>query len=381
MAIEFRCSQCNQLLHVPDESVGKNARCPKCQALMTVPAASQPMVPPAGAVTSFSPPTLPSSPPVPTPLRPAPIAQPPASSPFGGSPFATQPLGGAGGAPPPAGPANPFASGGLPPPPKPVGNPFGDAGASPASLNPYASPSGGYAYSPTTFAAPGGPITNVVVPLDPIMSHAWRVWQANLGLLVGVTLIVIVISYAIAIPQAVIQTALEHNNQHEGAIAVVIVGNILNQLLQLFLGIGQAQIALKLARGIPANFAELFGGGPRFLPVLGGGLIALIVFYAGILACIVPGILLALWFWPFYYLLIEDKASITGSFSLASHVTQGNRGTTFILALCSMGIVIVGFLALCIGVIFAMPLVSVMWATAYLMMSGQLPTQPQYVRY
>ena len=33
MPIEFRCSQCEQLLRVPDDSAGKNARCPKCQAL------------------------------------------------------------------------------------------------------------------------------------------------------------------------------------------------------------------------------------------------------------------------------------------------------------------------------------------------------------
>lgn len=40
MTIEFRCSQCNQLLRVPEGAAGKNARCPKCQALMVVPAAA-----------------------------------------------------------------------------------------------------------------------------------------------------------------------------------------------------------------------------------------------------------------------------------------------------------------------------------------------------
>ena len=37
MPIEFRCSQCGQLLRVPETATGKSARCPKCQALMTVP--------------------------------------------------------------------------------------------------------------------------------------------------------------------------------------------------------------------------------------------------------------------------------------------------------------------------------------------------------
>jgi hypothetical protein len=227
---------------------------------------------------------------------------------------------------------------------------------------------------------PGSPITPVVVPLDPIMNHAFRVWQANLGILVVVTVIPAAISWAIAIPQGIAQAALDANNAHEGAIAVVVIGNIIQQVVALFLGIGQTQISLKLARGMPATIGELFGGGQRFLPVLGAGLIFIIVLYAGVLACIVPGILWALWFWPFYFLLIEERASIMGSFSLASKITEGNRATAFILALCGMGIVLLGCLALCVGMLFALPLVSVMWATAYLMMSGQLPSQPQYVR-
>ncbi len=272
--------------------------------------------------------------------------------------------------PPP--PSNPFAGLGTAPPPKPPGSPFGEA-----STNPYASSA--YAYVPTTFAGPNLPITNVVVPLDPIMSHAWRVWQANLGVLVVVTVIVVVATYAIAIPQAILQEALAQNNAPEGVIAVAIIGNLLQQLLQIFLGIGQAQIALKAARGMPVSIGDLFGGGPRFLSVFLGNLIAGIVLLVGFMLCIVPGILLAIWFWPFYYLLVDEKASIGDSYGLASTITEGNRGTTVLMWLVSMGIIMLGCLALGIGVLFATPLVSVLWATAYLMMAGQIPSQPQYV--
>jgi phage FluMu protein Com len=37
MPIEFRCSQCGQLLRVPETAAGKQARCPKCRMLMPVP--------------------------------------------------------------------------------------------------------------------------------------------------------------------------------------------------------------------------------------------------------------------------------------------------------------------------------------------------------
>lgn len=35
--IKFRCARCQQLLRVPGESLGNNARCPECQLLMQIP--------------------------------------------------------------------------------------------------------------------------------------------------------------------------------------------------------------------------------------------------------------------------------------------------------------------------------------------------------
>lgn len=40
MAIEFPCKQCGRNLRVPDDSAGRQAQCPECQATTVVPAAS-----------------------------------------------------------------------------------------------------------------------------------------------------------------------------------------------------------------------------------------------------------------------------------------------------------------------------------------------------
>ncbi len=40
MPIEFRCTQCNRLLRTPDETAGKQAQCPECGAITTIPPAS-----------------------------------------------------------------------------------------------------------------------------------------------------------------------------------------------------------------------------------------------------------------------------------------------------------------------------------------------------
>ncbi|MCC9657456.1 hypothetical protein [Rhodopirellula halodulae] len=45
MAIQFNCSSCNAVLRVSDESAGKSARCPTCQSVQPIPAASTPITP------------------------------------------------------------------------------------------------------------------------------------------------------------------------------------------------------------------------------------------------------------------------------------------------------------------------------------------------
>src|SRR5207237_7773150 len=148
MTIEFRCSQCSQLLRVPDTAAGKNARCPKCQALMLVPAESVTAPPPMGGGATSAPQGTGGMPPA-------------ASDPF-------SPLG-AGGAAGMGGP--PFA-----PPPK---HPFGDvAGGSPfggqaSSINPYASPASA-GMLPIGFQSL--PINPRPVAADAVFNYAWEIW-------------------------------------------------------------------------------------------------------------------------------------------------------------------------------------------------------------
>src|SRR5688500_12080986 len=66
MSIEFRCSQCGQMLRVAETSAGKNARCPGCKTVMVIPAA--------GSLASRELPAL-------TPFAPTPAAPPPAAVP------------------------------------------------------------------------------------------------------------------------------------------------------------------------------------------------------------------------------------------------------------------------------------------------------------
>jgi len=332
MPIEFRCTQCNQLLRVPDDSAGKAARCPKCQALMTVPAAA------------------------------------------GNLPFAEVAPGG--GAAPPA----------KPPPDNPFGdatgrNPFGDVSGSP-NLNPYASPGSALGVQSPFYVQPlplqPVPVNPQRVGFETVFNLAWQVWQANLGVLVGVTLLVMVLPNVVNIPFGVARFILDQNGHTEVGFGVQMVGQILAGILQVFLSIGQSQILLKLIRRQPAAFAELFGGGSLFWPVLGASLLFGLMLFLSFLMLIVPCLFFFVIFWPFRLLIIDQKTGVIDSFSQAAAITRGNWGTTLLLMLVSVGLLFMGCVACYIGLLFAVPLISTLWVAAYLLMAGQISPYPTY---
>jgi hypothetical protein len=167
-------------------------------------------------------------------------------------------------------------------------SPFGDQAG---SINPYASPASA-GMLPHYFALM--PISPRAVAADTVFNYAWQIWKSNLGLLVGITVIQIAANYVIAIPFGAAQAVFEQQKEKEMGIAVSALGQIITNLVQMYLNIGIAQIALKLARRQPAGFADLFGGLPRMLPLIGAWLIAVIPLLVGFLLLIVPGVALGL---------------------------------------------------------------------------------------
>lgn len=58
---------------------------------------------------------------------------------------------------------------------------------------------------------------------------------------------------------------------------------------------------------------------------------------------------------------------------MAREVTRNNLATTFLLWLASVGIALLGLLVCFVGIIFAAPLCSMLFAVGYFLMAGQIP--------
>jgi len=344
MPIEFRCTQCDRLLRTQDETAGKKAKCPECGTILTIP-------------TPGTSPEMGTSPPVGPPPSPA-VPPSPASPP-----------------PPGAGPPSPF--GPIEPPPDGPRSPFG-LGAAPDAENPYASPADYTMGAPAQAAAPGAIVPTRIDPGD-ILARAWTIYKDQWLMCIGAVLIVGILNWVVA-QIASFSSAVIGPLSGDPVVAYMcmILGMFASQLFALWLNIGLALLFLDVARGREPSLGDLFRGGPYYLTVLVATILVTLVYCAGLVLLIIPGIIFALMLSQYFYLIVDRNVGIIESLELSKQITHGNKLMILVLWLLSVALVFAGFLMCCVGVIFTAPLVSLMYAVAYLAMTGQPTGDRQY---
>lgn len=340
MTIEFRCTNCDKLLRTPAGTEGKQAKCPDCGALMTIPAS-----------TAFSPP----------PREPDFRSSEPPSNPQ----------------PPDLRPREP----GFPPreqaPPRDEGFAPGPAAAAPReSGNPFQSPSLRSMEPEYGVASHGFQPTQI--EFGATVERAWQVFKANFGLLLGAGAIVFGVSMGIGVVFAVFNIAVigvgpGAEDQALKQALLSIVQNIISMVVQNFLYLGMARLSLNLARRQPASIGDLFSEGGLLLPVIGVNIVFGISVFLGALLCIVPGVWIGLTFCLFWYMLLDQKVGMIDSLKYSARATRGNKLVLLGLWLVSVGLTAVIALPTCfLGLAFATPFFVMLFTVAYLGATGQL---------
>lgn len=332
MAIEFHCSKCGKFLSTDESKAGRQAKCPGCGELITVPQSST--AESAGDAGEATPVAKPARPPRPCPMC---------------------------GAEVPAG-----------------------ARACPAC--------GEELSAVKTGPAIGGQIK---IEVGDVFSTAWEITKRNLGFLVAVIIVSFVAGLLFGIPASFVSSVAQmqqQNGQHGVALGLFLFSlfwQILAAVFGVFLACGQTMIQLKLARGEQAELGELFRG-MRFL--LRMVMCNVVLFFLGV-ACFVPFLITVLVsrdiapfvalasfvvviyfsiaFEPFPFVLVAEDTPGIAAISRAWQLTNGNRLTLLLLAIVQVLVLVLGVLACCVGLLVAWPFVSMMLTVAYLRMSGQ----------
>lgn len=255
-----------------------------------------------------------------------------------------------GSTPPPEGGYPPPPPGGYPPPP-PGGYP-------PAP--------GGYGGAP--YSAPDA------------IGYGWRKFKQNAGVMIGATLIVAVgaivlgiLSEAIAPSPNFVTNGGEFDFEVGASIASLIAQTITGTIGYILFAM-MAKGALDVVDGGSFDIGRAFGALdiPKVLLV---GLLLSVATTAGYLACILPGLIFSIFsFFSIYF--VVDKAkdpveAIGSSFTLVGR----NFGNSLLTGLLAVLVTIAGALLCLVGLLVAVPVVTLAGAYAYRRFQGQ-PVAP-----
>lgn len=339
MPIEFRCTACNKLLRTPDDTAGKQAKCPECGAVMQIPAAAAAPSPQAGDENPFVGQTPPTG------------ARPEPENPYE-SPGDYRPA-----------PVSPYAAtpGALVPTPIELGDIF---------RRTWALFTNRYGTSLAIFVVGWlvNFVFNVTVGISTsILGVAWKNPVASAVMSTVGNLATMAFSVWIGIGVAL--CFLKIARGRDASVGEVFSGGpyfvpiILGTLLFACI-----MFATVLTCALPATAIAWLAFGnlawqPRLLVGLGiGGAVA-----------VVPCIVLSLTFSQYYYLILDRRLGVTESFRVSKEITAGNRTTMFLVLLIFSAVGGMFTILTCgLGAIFAVaPYASLLWSVLYLAMTGQ----------
>lgn len=160
---------------------------------------------------------------------------------------------------------------------------------------------------------------------------------------------------------------------------------ILNGLVQLtsslvglcvssYLAGGIASFALKVARGQPVQFGDVFAGGQYFGRMFVAALCAAIGVTIGMAFCVVPGIILALGISQYQFLVVDQGLGGVDALKKSWEMTNGQKMNLFIFMLIAIGVAIAGYIACLVGALLvSIPVLAIAGAYIYLSMKGEPP--------
>jgi hypothetical protein len=265
--------------------------------------------------------------------------------------------------------------------------------------NPYAPPKSTFEPEPSV------PSRTPSIPfsIDGIVSASWSIFRDNLGkclwvfwgwFLMYLGLIMLLQQLLNRLEDAMPGRASEFQ-------FISLAFRLVFSLIQAWIGIGLTLAFIKIVRGEPVSIGILFSGGRYLLRVILASIVAALLLVAAVLIPFVvmnvafalfqnqmgTGLLLliasivvifflilylAARLMQFSYLILDRGAGVIESIQLSWRLTRGRAGTIILVYCMHLILVIGGLLAFCVGVIFTVPLGSLMQVVTFLAMAGPL---------
>ena len=191
--------------------------------------------------------------------------------------------------------------------------------------------------------------------IEEAVKFGWQTTKTNFKFLIKIILIIMA---------AYILTSWV-SNALEDAPVLNVVASILFWVLHIVLDIGLVKIALKLTADQKPELADLFNHYPLFWKYLGGAILSGLIMFVGLILHIVPGIYFAVRLQFVTYLIIDQGLGPIDAIKKSWEITGGNFWNLFLFGLVIVLINVLGFLALVVGLLWAIPTAAIATAFVY----------------
>lgn len=208
-----------------------------------------------------------------------------------------------------------------------------------------------------------------------VLSATFQMFGDNLVLCLGTFLLGVVVTGLVCLLSlSILDAGVRAVGKGDGQLLLIpLLAALVLFLLSLvwLLQLGFHRLNLQLARGEPAHAGDLFACGPWFTRGVASGLLYVSGVVLGLVLLVVPGVVVAVLFWPFQFLLLDrDTPGLTGCLSQSQTLTAGSRGQALLLLFLLTLINIAGAATFVVGLLVTIPLTTLALAVAYCRLTG-----------
>ncbi len=185
------------------------------------------------------------------------------------------------------------------------------------------------------------------------ITKGWELTKKYLWFVIGLTVVTMLIGQL----SPAIDRFITHNNPHIYS-PILTFTSILGSLLSIFVTIGMTIAFLKLYDGKKTSIEDVFSQYKYFLPYVGGTVLYGIIVLLGLILLILPGIFLGVRLQFYKYLILDENLNPVHALKRSWSITEGQVWHLIGYSLSVFGVLILGALALGIGLLVAIPTIT-----------------------
>ncbi|WP_341358145.1 hypothetical protein V5H98_10105 [Georgenia sp. M64] len=209
--------------------------------------------------------------------------------------------------------------------------------------------------------------------------YAWQAFKVNAGPWVLAALVMLVVSST--------GTSIERTIRNAGAPSgdagwvmmtfdpAASLVNIIFTIINFAIGAALVSAALRTVDGRRIQVGD-FLSVPNFLQALLAAVLLSLAMFVGILLLVIPGLIIGVLGMFYLHFAIDRRLSAVDSLRASFVLVKDNLGTAVLLILAALGVVILGALALVVGLLVAFPLVVIASAFVYRRLTGGVVMVP-----